>query len=520
MYNQFGRALVMYSMTRWSIVLVLLLPVHNWSVNCVCADEDSLFQQIGRMIGGAVRGEAEADVFVREMPANQALLKPGEQDRQDFQKRIQAYSSVVEAWVVSACEVSEDQKARLRELFAAQVARDIEAFGKGQNPDQRNRPFPKTFVLLFTRKEGIAVEFSEDVFKALRKDVLSPEQTAKLDAAFAERQTFQRDAYISFLVSMIDKELYLSSEQRDALRVHLQERKTPITAPMYSFQPQDYYLPYESPSTLLSGVPGKSILDPPQKKRLADLTGTDPNNQNISFQAEEGVEGWYKKMHQLGSKQRDLYLRAAAVRIAWYQKELQLSPEQVDHLTIASKGAAIRALADWKESTEQTFEQMQQHMAQAGGNFGFGANPIDTKAIDSNEIWSEALKTMSEGTSNGGMIERAASLKASRSTSLLALFDEELWLTPDQRKALASQFEKSIPETEQSLQYQDYIREVVLMAHPLFLTNEKKRNEVLTPPQQEVWKIMQSFFNYQNQNNYVQIQLRNNNGNFGFQIGQ
>jgi hypothetical protein len=58
------------------------------------------------------------------------------------------------------------------------------------------------------------------------------------------------------------------------------------------------------------------------------------------------------------------------------------------------------------------------------------------------------------------------------------------------------------------------------MAHPLFLTNEKKRNEVLTPTQQEVWKVMQSFFNYQNQNNYVQIQLRNNNGNFGFQIGQ
>jgi hypothetical protein len=508
----------MYSMTRWAIILVLLLPVLNWHANEVCADEDSLFLQIGKMIGGAVRGEAEADVFVREMPANEALLKPGEQDQQDFQKRIQAYSDAVEAWVSAACEVSDDQKGRLKETFAAQVKKDIEAFGKGQDPDQRNRSFPKTFVLLFTRKDGIAVEFSENVLKVLRKEILTPEQTAKLDAAFAERQAFQRDAYISFLVSMIDKELYLSAEQRDALRAHLQEKKT-ITHPMYAFQPQDYYLPYECPSTLLS-VPGKSILDPPQKKRLADLTGTDPNNQNISFQAEEGVEGWYKKMHQLGSKQRDLYLRAAAVRIAWYQKELQLSPEQVDHLTIASKGAAIRALADWKESTEQTFEQMQQHLAQAGGNFGFGASPIDTKAIDSNEIWSEALKTMTEGTSNGGMTERTAALKASMGVSLLALFDEELWLTPDQRKALASQFEKSVPETDRSLQYQDYIREVVLMAHPLFLTNEKKRNEVLTPPQQEVWKVMQSFFNYQNQNNYVQIQLRNNNGNFGFQIGQ
>ena len=515
MYNQLGRACVMYSMTRCSIVLVLLLPLLNWPANEVCADEDSLFLQIGKMIGGAIRGEAEPNVVARARP----LLRPGEQDRQDFQKRIQAYSDSVEAWVNSTCEVTDEQKGRLKEIFAAQVTKDIEAFGKGQDPNQQNKPFPNSFVLLFTRKDGIAVEFSDDVFKVLRKEILTPEQTAKLDAALAERQTFQRDAYISFLVSMIDKELYLSAEQRDALRAYLQEKKT-ITHPMYAFQPQDYYLPYESPSTLLSSVPGKSILDPAQKKRLADLTGTDPNFQQVHFQAEEGVEGWYKKMHQLGARQRDLYLRAAAVRIAWYQKELQLSPEQVDHLTIASKGAAIRALADWKESTEQTFEQMQQHLAQAGGNFGFGANPIDTRAIDQNEIWSEALKTMTEGTSHGGMIERTAALKASMGASLLALFDEELWLTPDQRNALVSQFEKSVPETDRSLQYQDYIREVVLMAHPLFLTNEKKRNEVLTPPQQEVWKVMQSFFNYQNQNNYVQIQLRNNNGNFGFQIGQ
>jgi hypothetical protein len=153
----------MYSMTRWAIILVLLLPVLNWHANEVCADEDSLFLQIGKMIGGAVRGEAEADVFVREMPANEALLKPGEQDQQDFQKRIQAYSDAVEAWVSAACEVSDDQKGRLKEIFAAQVTKDIEAFGKGQDPDQRNRSFPKTFVLLFTRQEGIAVEFSEDV---------------------------------------------------------------------------------------------------------------------------------------------------------------------------------------------------------------------------------------------------------------------------------------------------------------------------------------------------------------------
>jgi hypothetical protein len=291
---------------------VLLLPVLNWPANEVCADEDSLFLQIGKMIGGAIRGEAEPEAFIREMPANEALLKPGEQDRKDFQKRIQAYSDAVEAWVSATCEMTDEQKGRLKEIFAAQVKKDIQAFGKGQDPDQRNKPFPKTFVLLFTRKDGIATEFSEDVFRVLRKDFLSPEQTGKLDAAFTERQTFQRDAYISFLVSMIDKELYLSAEQHDACapicrggrhqsRIRCMPSSHRITICHMSLM-----------ATLLSSAPGKSILDAPQKKRLADLTGTDPNNQNISFQAEEGVEGWYKKMHQLGSKQRELYLASCS----------------------------------------------------------------------------------------------------------------------------------------------------------------------------------------------------------------
>ena len=161
----------MYSMTRWSIVLVLLLPLLNWPANEVCADEDSLFLQIGKMIGGAIRGEAEPNDVARARP----LLRPGEQDRQDFQKRIQAYSDSVEAWVNSTCEVTDEQKGRLKEIFAAQVTKDIEAFGKGQDPNQQNKPFPNSFVLLFTRKDGIAVEFSDDVFKVLRKEILTTE---------------------------------------------------------------------------------------------------------------------------------------------------------------------------------------------------------------------------------------------------------------------------------------------------------------------------------------------------------
>jgi hypothetical protein len=83
---------------------------------------------------------------------------------------------------------------------------------------------------------------------------------------------------------------------------------------------------------------------------------------------------------------------------------------------------------------------------------------------------------------------------------------------------LISQIENSLPRKSDPAQYQEYIREVILFAHPLFSIPEKTRDESLMEAQREVWKKLQTFFQYQKANNYVQIQLRNNGGSFGFML--
>ena len=166
---------------------------------------------------------------------------------------------------------------------------------------------------------------------------------------------------------------------------------------------------------------------------------------------------------------------------------------------------------------------MEQQIAQMGQNFGFSASVIDTKSIDQNEIWKDAVKSVTAGAAQQQVemrFQRVQGDKSAMAAGVLALLDEELWLTPEQRLPLLAQFEKTMPNDLTAVQYREYIRDIVLIAHPLFKTTEKKRDEILTEPQRDVWKQLASFFQWQKENNYVQIQLRNNGGSFGFTLGQ
>jgi rubrerythrin len=319
-------------------------------------------------------------------------------------------------------------------------------------------------------------------------------------------------------VSIIDKELYLTAGQREALTNELASKKDAIQHPLYSFNPQSYYLPYESVSQIITASAGKNFLEPSQKKRLQDLNSNDPNSQHIIFRSEAGAEEWYKQMNEAGRQQRDKYLRAIAVRVSYYQKELELSSGQIEHLTVAGKGAAVRALGDWKESTENTIEQMQQQMAQMQGNFAFGSQNMDTNAIDQNEIWADAIESIMPGAAVARCEERKNANRAAIAATLTALLDSELWLTPDQRQPLQKLVENSLPARSDPTQNQEYIREIILLAYPLFRTSAEDRDKLLTEPQRDVWKKMESFFQWQKENNYLQIPLRNQGGSFGFTL--
>jgi hypothetical protein len=488
---------------------------------CCEAQDASFFEAIGRVIRQAVGAddpppEAFADPAMEAGPDG---VIPAERDREELAGRLKVYSDAMQSWVSQACMLPEEQRLKMKELFDATLKKDVDEFAKSKDPNRRNQSFPNTFPVLFARDDRPASAFSKKVVATLKKDLLTVEQIAVLEEKLTERASFHHRAYLRFVVGLIDKELYLTTAQREALIAELDARPKEIRHPLYSFQPQSYYFPYEAVSSVIPKTAGNELLEPSQKKRLQDLNGSDPNSQHIIFQASSGVDGWYKQMNEASLQQREKFLRAAAVRVSFYQKELNLSDEQALLLVTASKGAAVRAIGDWKETTQQTFEQMEQQIAQMGGNFGFGAQNIDTRRVDQNEIWIDAVKSVGDSDVYEKLkLQRNEAERDAVAECVLALLDEELWLLPEQRVPLISQIENSLPRKSDPAQYQEYIREVILFAHPLFSIPEKTRDESLMEAQREVWKKLQTFFQYQKANNYVQIQLRNNGGSFGFML--
>jgi len=487
------------------------------------ADVGALLQKINRVIREAVGIDPPGNAVAQDLEGPNKRL-PLEKDVDDLRTRLQGYSHAMQAWIVHVCQLSEEQHAQLKDVFDAQVAADVKEFSERKLPENGQQYFPAGFPMVFTitfaeeRGPAVAVEFTSHIVAVLQKSVLTGEQSERLAAALQERESFQTQAFIGSLVAIIDDELFLTQVQRERLHEKLTQQKPAIVHPFYVFQPQAYYLPYKSLAGVVSINSDRSFLDHVQKKRWQDLDGADPNSQHVIFQASSGIDGWHQQMKDVGLKQREKFLHAAAVRVAWLEKELHLSGEQVEYLNTASKGAAVRAVGDWKETTQQMFEQMEQQMAAMRGDFAFGAQNIDTRSLEKNEVWTDAVKTVIGADRDQSTAERRAVIRTANARCVLALLDDEIWLLPEQREPMLSLVEKSRSEDAAAFQYQEYIRHVIMIAFPLLKSDEAERNKILTEPQREVWKQMQSFFLLQKQNNYVQIQLRNNGGSFGFML--
>lgn len=485
---------------------------------------NSLLQELGRAIGNALGGRDPAPG--RNMAAPEAVIMPPqevparpEKDVEEFTQRMHGYSQVLQGWIATVTEMSDVQKQQLRLLIDKQLVESKKRFAGNSSGQDGNHVFPEVFPVHFTlqNQNRPATNFADSILKTVQSEILRPEQIAALQAAIEERRQFQLRAVAEYLAAEIDAELFLTTGQRQQVIESLLSVKPPVSHSLYAFQVQSYYLPYESLGNLTTRSGINRLLDDHQHHRLRDLTDSDGSG-HIVFQAATGVEEWNRQLLEMSVRQRDQYLRAAKVRVSCYERELRLTSDESQYLTTAGKGAAVTALMDWKESTRQRFDQMQEQMAQFGGNFGFGAGTINTQGIDQNPIWTRALTSLGEERVRVVMETRSEAIRSGLAMCLVAMLDEELWLLPPQRDMLHKLSAQFARGSSESTQYQEYIGHIILLAYPLFLIPESDISEALSENQQQVWKSLRGFYNIREQDNYVQIPLRNQGGSFGFML--
>ena len=514
-------------------------------VLCFCAiaaptsmmQDGKLISEIGKLFGDALRelseekpAPAQPAAVMQAFGAPPQKMAPGEADRKKHADRTQALAGVTQSWVTQTCQLDEAQQQQLQQVVTDSLKIEVERYATKSNPNRGNVAFGPTTPLLFVHSDNgktttvngqeidsIGAIYSTELLKLIQNDILNDTQKQQLQTALAERSEFQNAAFREYVVTLFDQELFLTEDQRRQMLEQISARSKKITSPFYSFIAQQYYLPNKSLSEVLSASKA-DFLDSRQKGRLKDLLAGDGNQNYIMFQSSEGVDQWEETVKQAVPKQRRLYLNAAAVRIGYLERSLKLTPEQVEYLTIASKGATLGALGDWKVSTQQTIDQMKQHMAQAQGNFGFSAQNISVDGLDQNEIWTSAVREVHGDKQSG---ERSAAIRRAKAITVTALLDQEMWLMPPQRAAVLEFTEASMPRNFVKSDYDQYVRELILLAYPLHKATDTKVNEVLSEPQQAVWKQLKAFFQFNQGNaNFVQIPLGDQGGAFPVQLGE
>ena len=523
-----------------------LLCILQRIVLCFCAiaaptsmmQDGKLISEIGKLFGDALRelseekpAPAQPAAVMQAFGAPPQKMAPGEADRKKHADRTQTLAGAMQSWITQICQLDAAQQEKLQTVVIDSLKVEGERYGKKDDPNRGTGVFGPTTPLLFVHSDNgktttvngqkidsIGAIYSDHLLKLIQSEILNDPQKEQLDAALTERLEFQNAAFREYVVTLFDQELFLTEDQRRKMLEQISARSKKITSPFYSFSAQQHYLPNKSLSEVVSASKA-DFLDSRQKGRLKDLLADGDGNQNyIMFQSSEGVEQWEETVKQEVPKQRMLYLNAAAVRIGYLERSLKLKAEQVQYLTVASKGATLDALADWKVSTQQTIDQMKQHMAQAQGNFGFSAQNISVDGLDQNEIWTSAVREVHGDIQTG---ERSAAIRRAKANTVTALLDQEMWLMPTQRAAVLEFTEASMPRNFVKSDYDQYVRELILLVYPLHKVAETKVHEVLSEPQQAVWMQLQGFFQFnQGGVNHVQIPLGDQGGAFSVQLGE
>ena len=237
------------------------------------------------------------------------------------------------------------------------------------------------------------------------------------------------------------------------------------------------------------------------------------SEQYISFQSNEGTDGWYKKLDDSARQQRSRVYRACGVRTAFYQSEWGLSDKDSRHLTVAGKGIADKVIADWKKTTRRQLKTYEEQAGRFGGNFSFSMQVVDLKQIEQNAMWLHTVKKVSGAEPADGH-DRSAALRVNQATFLTALLDRELWLTRGQRIEVQKLISKCLPTGAWTNPYRNSMEEVALLVIPLFKFS-KQDSSTFQGPQKVAWDTLRKEFEFNGR--YVVVHAKNG-GQFHFQI--
>ncbi|MEZ6060553.1 MAG: hypothetical protein R3C19_09345 [Planctomycetaceae bacterium] len=212
------------------VLTLLLAAVAGISTtsDAQAAPEDSALEKladlIGEVVDGVNRQRPPVRPAVRMAPAvmREVAPPPPVQEVDARRKRLEAHAAAFLDWTVQVGELSDDEQARLRDVLSDKIRRAQDVWTR--NANRRNGPITDFVPVAFTSSAGAAEFLHRSRVGTMLNDDLAKDHQISLAAALEERGEWVRSMVMDYAISLIDEELFLTSEQRTEIRDELSNR--------------------------------------------------------------------------------------------------------------------------------------------------------------------------------------------------------------------------------------------------------------------------------------------------------
>ena len=425
------------------------------------------------------------------------------------QERLTAFSECMQGWIAKHAQLSAEQTAAMAAMVANAI-KDSQLEHANQAGQQQTQ-LMDFFPIRMTGKDGAATDidlrFIRQRLPALN---LTTAQQQSLDKAIEERQQFHKDGALERVLNLLDRELFLTSDQRDAIGARCR-KDFDLKEQCYGLQANNHFIRQRAVSPILRDRRIKPLLLDAQKKRAQDLAQKNGSNQHVFFQLENG--NLEQKLTDAIVSQKQRLKNACDVRVAFYASTHALSDDHARHLSVAGKGTVDSVISEWKQQTRRSLNAQAQHAAQ-NLHMHFHFVVADINKIEKDELWKATLAKLTDSAATDSTGERAAQRRAGMAMFVVALLDRELWLTAEQRQELMQVVLPQMPDPDYSNHYRQHFEELLLLAVPLMDCSQQDLH-MLSANQKSVIGLLRKQYEFNGR--HATISMRQN-GQFTIEI--
>ncbi len=414
-----------------------------------------------------------------------------------FQSRYQAHQFAIVSWINATCELNDQQCEQLVTIAESNMKRFTQEFLKLRDKKDYKLGCYLAESPLFLGNETWGLSLFDQEFRGQVLNLLFDQQREILIKQLDDRSHRYREACRGRLVAKMDEELFFSPTQWDEALIALRQEKPLITHALFSFQASRWNS--MGKSLFDEEIIPEECLSDAQKRRLEDLKSSD-HARFIWSQKQNSSEAEMVQqfLTEIVTSRISIYQNAFDVRLDLLSQTPQPSKENCRQLKLASEGALQRTLFATRNLMLPYFQQREED-----GRKSFYLSQVDE--IDRDPLW---ISTLSKADFAPVLEGRQNRQNLANLNYLIALLDQELWLTPEQSQRLAQKISSQNNQSPSSSimnKVSSNFPEMLALARVVLSTTETERDKWLSPSQISAFKELSNQFEIHNETLCVRI---------------